>query len=58
MLSAFIEERHNNRDAACLAADSGDNTFEILKVIIRRHVIGLSTQRIGQGIVGNVNQNV
>ena len=35
MLTALIEERHDDGDAARLAADSGDDTLEVLIMVIR-----------------------
>ena len=58
MLAAFVEERHDDIDPAGLSADCGNDSLQILKMIVRGHVILVSEQGIGQAVVADVNQNV
>ena len=58
MLSAFIKEGHDYRDPSCLAADCSNNSFQILRVIVRGHMIFMSAQRIGQAVIGYIYKNI
>ena len=58
MLTAFIEKRHDDVNTSCLSAYCGNDTFQILKMIIRGHMIGMAAQRVGQAVVADVNQQV
>ena len=58
MLTAFIQEWHDDRDTACLTTNGCDDTFYISVVVVRRHVVGVAAQRIGQAVVADIEQNV
>ncbi len=54
-LPAFIKKWHNDGNSSGFTADGGDNTFQILIVIIGRHMVSMSAQRIGQAVIGNIH---
>lgn len=39
MLAALVEERHDDVDPARFSADGCDDALQILKMIVRRHVV-------------------
>ena len=57
VLTAFIQKWKNHSNSSCFAADSCDDTLQICKVIIRRHMIGLSAKGVGQAVVCYINHN-
>ena len=48
VLAALIQEWHNDIDSAGFSTDGCDDTLQILEVVVRRHVVGVAAQRIGQ----------
>ena len=58
MLAALIEERHDDIDTARLPSDRGDDTLQILKVVVRGHVVDLTVQGIGQAVVADIHHQV
>ena len=58
VLTALIEEGHDDGDAARLAADGGDDPLQILEVVIRRHMICLAVQGVGHAVVAHVHHDV
>ena len=58
VLAAFIEEGHDHIDPACLSAHCRDDPFQILKMVVGRHVVHLSAQGIGKGIIANIHHQV
>ena len=58
MLSSFIKEGHDYVDSSCFSADCGNDTLNILEMIVRGHVIGMSANGIGFVVVADINQNV
>ena len=58
MLTAFVEERHDDIDTACLSANGSNNTFQILKMIIRGHMVGTSVQGVSQAVIADINHQI
>ena len=58
VLTALIEERHDDVDTASLSADSGNDPFQILEMIVRRHMIRVSCQRVGYTVVADIYHQV
>ena len=57
MLTSFIQKRHDNIDTMCFSCGSGDDTFQILKMIIRGHVILMAAYAVGKAVIGNIYHN-
>ncbi len=57
VLSSLVQKRHDNGNSGGLAVDGGDDALEILKVIIRRHMVDKAVHLIGQRIVGHIGQD-
>jgi len=57
MLSSFIQERHNNVDTVSFSCSSSDDTFQILEMIIRRHMIFITIYFISDTVVGDIAKN-
>ena len=58
MLSAFIEERHNNGDASCFSAYGSNDSFQILIMVIGRHMIGISVHFICYTVITDIYQHI
>ena len=58
VLAAFIQERHDHVKTAGLSADSGDDTLQILIMIVRGHVILMSCQRVSQAVIADVYHQI
>ena len=58
VLAAFVEEGHDHSDPSCLTTDCSNDTLQILIVVIRGHVVFTSAERIGQAVIGNINENI
>ena len=58
VLAAFVKERHDHVKAPALASDGGNDSFQILKVIVRGHVVCVSGQRIGQAVVADIYHKI
>ena len=58
MLTAFIKEWHDYIDTMCLTCSCGNNSLQILKMVIRRHVILVTADSVCGTVVGNVYHNV
>ena len=57
MLSAFVEERHDDVDSACFTGAGQNDTFQVLIVIIRAHMVLLAKHLICAGEIGDVADN-
>lgn len=57
MLSAFIEERHDDVDTSGLAVAGGDDTLQILVVVIRRHVVGIAVHVVSNTMIAYIGEN-
>ena len=42
VLAALIQERHNNSDSLCFSTYGSNNTFQVLEMVIRGHVVGIT----------------
>ncbi len=58
MLAGLIHEGHNHVDALALSGGGSDQTLEVSIVIVRRHVVYLSEQGIGQRVIHHIHQEV
>ena len=57
VLAAFIKERHDHVDTVCLAVGCGDDSFQVLIVIVRRHVVQMTVDGVGQTVVADVHHD-
>ena len=57
MLSAFIEERHDDVDTSGFAVAGGDDTLQILVVVIRRHVVGIAVHVVSNTMIAYIGEN-
>lgn len=58
VLAALVEEGHDYGNAPGLASHSRDEAFQILKVVIGRHVVFVAAERVGEGVIAHVHQNI
>ena len=58
VLAAFIQKRHDHRDTARFSAYGGNNPLQILKVIVRGHVVYMAAQRISEAVVADIHHDV
>ena len=57
MLAALIHKRHDDIDPLCLACSGGNDPFEILEMIVRRHVIDMSVDRVRKAVVAYIGHD-
>ena len=57
VLTALIQKRHNNVKAVFLTISSGNQTFQILIVIVRWHVVHISVDGICQAVITYICHN-
>ena len=53
-----VLSRHDDIDTARLPSDRGDDTLQILKVVVRGHVVDLTVQGIGQAVVADIHHQI
>ena len=58
MLAALIQERHDYVDTACLSACCRNDTFQILIMIIRGHMVYHAAQRIRLAVVADIHDQI
>ena len=58
MLSALVKHRHYDSNTSCLTAHCGNNTFQILIVVIRTHMIFNSVHFIGNTVIEHVAYDI
>ena len=58
VLAAFIQEGHDNIHSSGLSAYCGNDPLQILKMIVRRHVVQMTAQRVGQRIVADIHHEI
>ena len=58
VLTAFVKEGHNDIDPSGFPSYGGNDPLQILKVIVRGHMVGVAAQRISQGIVADIHHEV
>ena len=58
VLASLIQERHDDVNAARLAVDGRNDSFEILEMIVRGHMIGKTIHLIGNGMVCDIYKNI
>ena len=57
MLSSLVKEGHDDGDAPCLSGRGRDDTLEILKMIVGRHMILKTSEAICKAEVCDVNEH-
>ena len=57
MLSAFIEERHDDVDTSQRTVAGSDDTLQILVVVIRRHVVGIAVHVVSNTMIAYIGEN-
>ena len=57
VLAAFIQEGHDDIDPVGLAVGSGDDPLQILKMIVRGHMVHVSADRVGKTVVGDIHHD-
>ena len=58
LLTPFIEIGHDDIDTMRFSTGSGNNTFQVLIMIVRRHDVLKSGDIIGDIVVTDINENV
>jgi hypothetical protein len=58
MLPAFVKEGHDNGNTPCFSAYSGNQTLEILVMIIGGHVVFVAAERICKTVVADINKKI
>ena len=58
MLSALIQERHDDSDSSGFTADRGDDPLEVLVVVIRRHAILLPAEGISHAVIAHIDHDI
>ena len=58
VLSALIQEWHDDGDPVSLAFDSCYDTLQITEVVIRRHMVLIAAYRIGEAVICNIKHNI
>ena len=58
VLAPLVQHRHDDRDAACFAADGGDDALEICIVVIGAHALILSEHLVGDAVVEHIAEDV
>ena len=54
VLAALVQERHDDGDTLCRSNGSTDDTLQILKMIVGRHMVRMSADGIGHAVVGDI----
>ena len=57
VLASFIQEGHDDIDALCLSGGCRNHPFQILIVVIRGFVIGITVNGIGKTVIAYVHNN-
>ena len=57
MLSALIKERHDNIDTTCLSSCSSNDSFKILIMVIRGHMVYMTIYSVGKAIIAYIGHN-
>ena len=58
VLTALIEEGHHHVDPFCLSGSGRNNTLQILKMIIRRHMVYLPAYGVSQAVIADIYQDI
>ena len=58
VLAALIQKWHDYVDSSGFSGDGSNDSFQVLIMIIRGHMVGLSRQRICQTVVADIYQNI
>ena len=55
VLPALIQEWHDNIDAVRFAGGGGDDSFQILVVVIRRHMVQVAVHRVSEAVIADID---
>ena len=58
VLTAAVEDRHDDGDPMSLSSCCLNKSFEILIVVVRRHVVFVAEQVVGTSVVAYIYENV
>ena len=58
MLAAFIEEGHDHVDAVGGGDTGADDPLQILEMIVRGHMVGVSADHVGDAVIHHVHHDV
>ena len=58
MLTSLVKEWHNNVDTVCFTGGCGDNSLQILVMVIRRHVVLMTAYAVSKAVIGHIYHNV
>ena len=58
VLAALVEERHDDVDPARFSANGCDDALQILKMIVRRHVVRIFSNGVGQAVVADIYEQI
>ena len=58
MLAAFVKEWHDYINSSCLSTYGCNDSLQILIMIIRRHVVNMPAQGIGQTVVAYIHHKI
>ena len=58
MLSSLVEHRHDNADAARLAADGADNALEVGEMLVRTHRDCHTVHIVGHAVIKNIRDDI
>ena len=57
VLSAAVEQRHDDVKAVCLAGGSLNDTFQVLIMVIRRHAVDLVKHLVVDAVIADINDD-
>ncbi len=55
MLAALVEEGHDDCDSSGFSPYSGDDTFQILIVVVGRHVVFMAAYGVGKAVICHIH---
>ena len=57
MLSSLIEEGHDHVDSVGFAVHGGNNSFQILIMVVGGLIVGITVHGIGNTVIADINEN-
>ncbi len=57
VLASLIEKRHDHIDTVRFSVGCGNDTLQILIVVVRRHMIFVTADRVGQAVVQHIGKD-
>ena len=58
VLTALVQKRHDDADAVRLAVGGGDDPLQILKVVVRRHMVDPAADFVGNAVVHDIRDDI